>query len=377
MNYEVKKATNRKIINDFLMLPFEIYRNDKNWIAPITSEIKRTLNKNKNPYFKNTSLELFICYRNNIPTSRVAIIINKVHQDKFKTKSAFFGFFEAIDDSENVRHLFDAVENYCRLNDIEVLEGPFNPNHYSELGMQIDNFNTSPTFFQTYNPAYYCKLLKLVGFKISTIFHTRANQNISKYVQQRYGNQSTQSNNGYSIRPFSMRNLNDDLEKVREIFNDAFSDNWHFLPVSKEEYRFSAKFLKLVTYPDLILIAEHQGIPVGVLQCVLDINPLLKDLNGKVTPLKYFQFIRKRKSIRKIIIYAVGIKKDYQRTKVYRLLLNYFCRTASKYECLETTWMSDKNYMAIKASEHLGLKPDKHFAIYEKRLNSGIDIRFD
>ena len=142
--------------------------------------------------------------------------------------------------------------------------------------------------------------------------------------------------------------------------------------MTKEEYQFTSKYLRMVTNPDLVTIVEHQGNVVAVLMCVLDINPLLKRLNGRIGPIKYLRFLQARKSIRSLLIYAVGIRSSYQRTRVFCLLVDAMARIARNYDTLETTWMSEKNLPAIRAAQLFGMKPDKYFAIYQKRLSSSV-----
>ncbi len=369
MGYEVSPVSNRKSLKDFIKLPFKIYKDDELWIPPLISELKRTLNTNENPYFKNASLKLFNCYKDKDITSRLAIVINKMHYKKFGIKCAYFGFFESFNDKEAARQLFNEIEKYCIEQNIKLIEGPFNPNHYSELGMQINNFDKPVNFFQTYNPPYYNELLADNGFSISSIIHTRKNCDIKKYISERYGDSTRNFNiDGFTIRAFNLKEMRKELESLREIYNDAFDSNCYFLSVSKEEYLFAAKYLKLVTKPGLIQFVEYEGQPVGVVQCVLNINPLLKKLNGRAGLTGYLKFLKDRQKIREIIIYAVGIKKSFQRTSAYHLLLNKMVDIARNYDICETTWMSKNNIYAIRAAERLGLVPDKEFALYTKKL---------
>lgn len=376
MIYKVVSVTKARQMRDFLKLPFIIYRDDPNWVAPFNSEVRRVLDERHNPYFANAKLKLFVCYKERAVAARVAIIINRQHQEKFGEKSAFFGFFESANDLEAARLLFDRAEEFSRCQGAELLEGPFNPNHYSELGLQIDQFGTPATFFQPYNPEYYNALLKEIGFYVSATFHTRKNGNISEYVRERYGNRIPPSQTGpYSIRSFSKKDFEAELERFREVNNDAFSSNWHFLPLSKQEYLFSAKHLSLVTLPDLIQIVEHHGEPVAILHCALDINPVLRKWMGKAGPIKLIRFLREKKRIQKLIIFSVGIKKAHQHGKAFLLLLNSFSQICRKYQELETTWMSEENIPAVKAAKYFGLKPDKHFAIYKKHFSGSIYSR--
>lgn len=369
MTYRATPVSSARQMKDFYRMPFIVYDHDPNWVPPITSEVRRVLNVKRNPYFTKTKLKLFVCYKDNGIASRTAIIINRLHQQKMGVKSAFFGFFESIGDVNAVRCLFDEAESYCKSHGMELLEGPFNPNHYSELGLQMNQFGTSPTFFQPYNPDYYSNLLEEAGFQVSARFHSLKNENIREYIFQRYGTRPILHKSGnYTIRSFSRSDSKAEFERIREVYNDAFSSNWHFLPLSKEEYLFSAKYMSLVTRPDLIKIVEHKGEPVAVFHCVLDINPALKKMKGKVGPVKYMRFLLNRRKTRKLILYSVGIKKSYQHSRVYKLLLTTFYQLCVKYNVLETTWTSEENIPAMKAAEHLGLKPDKQFAIFEKYL---------
>src|SRR5665647_816791 len=151
MSYYVRTISDNAGWKDFLSLPYHIYKDDPNWIPQLNSEVKRVLNPKKNPYFKNASLRMYVCYSDNVPVSRSIMVINRQYWAKWNRKSAFFGYFESYNDHEAVKCLFFQIEEECRSLGAEYLEGPFNPNHYSEMGIQIDNFNFDPIFFETHN----------------------------------------------------------------------------------------------------------------------------------------------------------------------------------------------------------------------------------
>jgi len=369
MMYSAAPVSDRKRLDEFLRLPFAIYRGDPLWVPPVIAEVRRTLDPERNPYFANATLRLFVGYRNGTPVARTAIVINSAHHLAFGVRSAFFGFFESANDEAAVRRLFDEAETYCRARGVELLEGPFNPHHYSELGLQIDGFGTAPAFFQPYNPSYYCDLLEKAGFRLSARFQTMKNDDIGNYLNRRFGALAAgPGRNGYTIRSFSLKDRAGDLERIREVNNDAFAANWHFLPLGPEEYAFSAKHMGLVTRPDLIKIVEHRGRPVGVLHCVLDVNPLLRRWKGVPGPVKLIRFLRGRRAVKTIILFTVGIKKEYRLSAVSHLLLAGFRRMAQTFERAETTWLATDNRPALKAAESLGMRPDKHFGIYAKEL---------
>jgi hypothetical protein len=356
-------------MKDFLSIPTEIYKGDPNWVAPQNSEIRRLLNPDKNPYFENASLQLFVCYLDGKPVCRSILVVNKLHWVKWNKKSAFFGFFESINDSEAVGYLFSKIEEAGKALGAEYLEGPFNPNHYSELGILVDDFSSAPIFFETYNPSYYPQLLEKAGFSELTRFHTRINTNISAAlsaikmdpVPERY-------TMNFRIRKFNIWRLKRDLSIVGEINNDAFENNWHFLPLSMKEYSFAAKFLFFLTYPGHILIAEYKGKPVGVTQFVLNINSILKPYRGNIKPWDFLLLLFRRRRIKELIIFTAGVKKSAQHTKVTALIMHSMVKIMQKYQTVATSWISDENKSIIHITDLYGMKPHKYFVIYSKTL---------
>ena len=111
MSYFVREITGKAGMDDFLTIPSEIYMNDSNWIVPQLSELKRVLNPSKNPYFANASLRIYVCYSNGKPVCRSIMVINHLHWQKWNKKSAFFGFFESVNDRDAVKCMFDKIED--------------------------------------------------------------------------------------------------------------------------------------------------------------------------------------------------------------------------------------------------------------------------
>jgi hypothetical protein len=370
MLYRTTEVTTKKDHREFFLLPFRIYEGNRVWVPPVKSELKRILDTDKNPYFLNASLKLFITYRGGSAVSRCAVIIDRLYQQRHKTKNAFFGFFESINSDEAVKSLFGGVEKYCSGQEIEYIEGPFNPNLYSELGLLLDKFESIPSFFQTYNLSYYNDLLRKAGFNVQLMVHTRSNKNIKEFIKKNFkGNLITESSD-MTIRAFNIKKKDEELEYLRDIYNDAFSENWHFGAVSREEYIFSAKYLELVTPPELIKFVEYKGRPIGAIQFALDINPFIKSFRGRFSLFKYLNLLKNRKKIKRVIVFAVGIKKEFQRSIASRLLFNATVLVAGNYDEIETTWMYEGNMPAIKSAENLGMLPEKHYLILGKKITT-------
>lgn len=364
MSNKVIRVSSAKELRDFIDLPFLIYKDSTLWVAPIKSELRRVLDGKKNPYFRSASLDMFNCYSEGKIAARIVISVNRDFNSKSASTTGFFGFFEAFNDPDAVKHLFSEVRGFCMKKGIDRLEGPFNPNLYSELGMLNGNYDSPPTFFQTFNPQYYHSLLKDNGFTVLETLHTRINRDASGYLNARYGKGNALRSGDLTLRDFDHKNKERDLEHMRNIYNDAFSGNWHFTSVSREEYLFVSKNLKLVTPPDHIKFVEYRGEPVGVVHFALDLNPLLRKFKGRKNVFRYMELLGKRKSIDRAIIFAVGIKKDFRNSRVTALLFRATADIGKRYKILESTWMYDGNKVAVSVAEKLGLMKEKEYLIY-------------
>ncbi len=368
MSYRVELVTDRRGWRDFERLPFVVYQDDPRWVPPLRADVRRTLDARRNPYYRSASLRLFVCYRGEQPVARLSLVVDERHRPPGGRRRGLFGFFECVHDEEAAGRIVEAMLAECRAADVAVVEGPFNPNHYSPLGLQTSRFDVGPAFFETYNPAYYADLLERLGFTVGKRLHTRRNDRVAEYVRRRYGSVTVHDGGGFSARHVEIRHAAAELERIRGVFNDAFADNWRFLPASREEYAFSAKGLFFITRPDLITLVEHHGEPVGALLFVLDVNPQLRRLRGRAGPIGALRFLLQRRRVRDLIVYAVGVRRAYRSTRAYQLLLETACATAVRCRSLATTWMSDDNVPAVRAAERLGLEPYKEFAVYEKQV---------
>ena len=369
MDYTVKTVTDGRSLSDFLRMPYRIYRGNAHWVPPLRSETRRVLDAKRNPYFRSASLDLFLCSSHDGTLARASLVVSDDHRRRFQTRTAFFGFFESVDDDECSNALFAAIERRCRERGVETLEGPFNPNHYSELGLLGDHFDEDQGFFEPYNPEYYHRLLARAGFTQCECLYTGRNADVRRYLADRYGAPPEPPRAGeYRVRGFDPAHMTRDLECVRSVFNDAFLENWHFLPATAAEHQFAAWYLHLITRPDLVTIVEHRGVPVGVLLCVLDVNPLLRRMRGGAGPVSYIRFIAGKKQIRTLVVYAVGIRKAYRGTRVYTLLMESLRRMAPGFEVLTCTWIHPGNVLSSRTADRVGLLPDKHLLIYRKQI---------
>lgn len=363
-------ASTHRARRDFLRLPAAVYADDPHWVPPIAYDVARTLDTTRNPYFRHAGLELFVTYRAGVPVARAALVTDRrrIREDGV----AHFGYFEARPEADGPRDLFDALASRARAAGARTLEGPYSPHHYGEVGLQVDAFDRAPAFFQPHHAPWYAALLEGAGLREVTRLHTRRNPDVAATLRSRYASRTLLSRAGGLVaRSFDPRRARRDLMRMREVYEDAFADNWRFLPVGEDEYLFAARHLRVVTPPELVTIVEADDEPVAVLQCAVDANPALRRLGGRLGPWRWCRFLRDRRRIRDLVVVAVGVKKAWRHTRAVRLLFDALCRTARRAGALETTWIAPGNRIVQHVCRRIGLARDRTYAVYALDLEVG------
>ncbi len=371
MNYIVEEVDNTNKLNDFIELPWSIYRDYSEWVPPLKREVKFLLT-DENPFWKHAFRKLFIVYdeRNN-PCGRIAAIIDKNHNNIHNDRVGFFGFFECINDFSVAQILFNNASRWLKENGMNVMRGPVNPSMNDECGFLLEGFDKMPAIMMPYTPPYYLELCERYGFMkakdlYALIKYTKDGipPRIEKMIE------GIIKKTGVRIRPLSMKNFERDVSILKEIYNSAWEKNWGFVPMTDEEMDVSAKKLKNFVDPDIVVYAEVDGKAVGVAVTIPDINPVLKKLNGKLGPVEIIKFLyysRKVKGTRSLI---GGVLKEYRNSGIIAALYYQTEINARKkgYEWCELGWNLEDNELINRFDMAIGGKIYKKYRIYEKDI---------
>lgn len=368
MEYIVKRIEHKKDMDDFFAIPSFVYCNFKHYIPESRNTIESLLDTNKNPYFMKAEQALFVCYKSGSPVARCFVSINNNVDDFGGVKTAYFGFFECINDFKAAECLFLEAEKYCRNKKALKIEGPFSPNHYTIYGLQLDNFNTPYKFTDPFNPKYYEEFLIKLGFSIQKRGFIWKNDNLQKTITEKFGGMSfPQQLRAYSIRKANIRTLRSDMEKITEFFEDTFSQNWHSTAINQHEYAYLVRFFSYCLQSKLICFIEKDGETVGTLICMNDINPYLRTFKYKwLVALLIKAGIIKPKNL---IVYAIGITSSHRNSYAVYLLLSAFCFIGKHYQSAESSWISEGNIASERIAQKLEMLPYKTYAVYEKYLS--------
>ncbi len=368
----IKKVESKKDLNRFIKFPWKIYKDDPNWVPPLLIDVKKILNKKKNPFFLHSEADLFLAEKNGEIVGRIAAILNNNHNDFQKEKTAFFGFFEAENDQEVSSELFKTVENWAQQKGMDTLRGPMNFTISDTCSLLIEGFDSSPAIMMTYNPEYYIKLLEQAGLhnaKTLLAYNFTSDMPIpERFVK--FADRALKDSE-LNIRKIDMKKLDDEAKIVRDIFNDAWETNWGFVPLTEKEIEHLAEDLKDGIDPDIVFMAEVNGEPAGFALTLPDYNEIFKKINGRLLPFGIFKLLLGKKKIKGVRVVILGITKKYQKKRGLGPALYYeiYLRGKNKgYKHGEFSWILEDNLLMNRALEGLGAKVYKKYAIFESKL---------
>ena len=307
----IKKVENKKDLKKFIMLPWKIYKGDENWVPPLIMDMKERFNPKKNPYYEHADVELFIAERDGETVGRIACHIDHNHNKFHNEKAAFFGFFEVIKDYEVAKALFDHAVKWGKKKGMEFLRGPMSFGTNDECAFLLEGYDSPPAVMMPYNPPYYQEYIERYGFKKAKDLYAyfvdfrKVDDDLFEKIKKKAFNKN------FKIRRIRLDDP-EEAERIKDVYNSAWGGNWGFVPLTEEEFLYTAKQLRKIVIPDLALVAEREGKIVGFNLCIPDINQALKKINGRLFPFGIFKFLYYSRKIRTVRGLTLGIIKKYR-----------------------------------------------------------------
>ncbi|MGE0614376.1 MAG: N-acetyltransferase family protein [Bacteriovoracia bacterium] len=378
--YQLKQVISKQEWNDFIDLPWKIYKGDANWVPPLKIAVRDVLNVNKNPFFKHATMYPLVAYRGSEVVGRIVGVIDEAHNKFHDEKTAFFGFFEAIDDQKLADQMLQAVTKWAAEWGMTTLRGPMNPSTNHECGLLVEGFDDPPSVMMTYNPPYYGKLFEGFGLaKSKDLYAYAIDSRIVKFSERLVAHaERLKSKSNVKFRTVNMRDFEKEVDRIIEIYNDAWEKNWGFVPMNEEEFRHMAKEMKPIVNPELFLFAEVDGKPVAFGLGLPDVNQAIKTIpDGKLFPTGIFKLLwnlkgpGRRKTMSRARVLTLGIKKEYQKYGLGPLLYLEFLKRspAQGMPMGEASWILEDNVPMNKALEAMDAKKTKTYRIYDKPLH--------
>ena len=384
MTVEVIRADSERLRRDFVHFPRRVYRGDPNWVPPLEAD-ELALVTGRHPFWEYGQVVPFLALSAGRPVGRVAAIRNDLHNRYHGRRDAFFGFFEAVDSVEVARALLGAVEAQARQWGFDTVYGPVSPSMNDLAGWVVEGAGM-PTFLMPYNPPYYPRLAEACGYikamDLYAYLASRADLENPRWSRLVQAAERLAERGRIRLRRVDMGRLEAEIRAFAlEVYPAAWGQNWGFQPITEAELKHMARSLRPVLVPDLILFAEKipenpDGGPpevVGVLIAVPDYNPVLKRLNGRLTPWGLVRFIwevKVRRSLKRTRVIAFGVKPAYQQTGVAVLMVHRVVQNALRlgFEEMEVSWVLETNRAMRNIVENFGLKPYRKYRIFVRKL---------
>lgn len=377
MSVTVTPVSGRRDLDAFIKLPFGLYRDDPNWVAPLLYLERQRFDAKTNPFLQHADAQLFLAHRNGQVVGRISAQVDHEHNRFHQERTGFFGFFESEDDRDTAQALFGAAEGWLKERGMEAVRGPLSFSINQEVGLLVEGFDMPPMIMMAHSRPYYGRLIEGAGFSKAMDFYAWRWDWETVPPKAHRAVEALRQRPDITIRTGDIHRFDEEIATILDVFNSAWSDNWGFVPVTPAEARHLAEELRQIVDTNLVIIVEVEGKTAGVLLAAPNINEALRGLNGRLFPLGWAKLLWRLKvsRIKTGRLMILGIKKEY-RTRRYMAMAYLLCdevyRGASRrgYRMGELSWTLEDNTAVNTIIRNIGIRLYKTYRVYEKPLSS-------
>jgi hypothetical protein len=371
---KIATVEGRGALNDFIGLVWPLYQDDPMWVPSLILERRSQLAPN-NPYFEHATYNSWIAYRGGKPVGRISAQIDQLHLDRYQDATGFFGMLEAENNPATFKLLMETAETWLRRKGMRRVAGPYNLSINQEVGLLVDGFDTPPVMMMGHARPYFAERVEENGYRkekdllayiINTDFaHPLAMQAITARAKNRV-----------HIRSLRKSNFKKELEIIRNIFNDAWSQNWGFIPWTNAEFEHLGKDLKMLVDEDLVVFASVDGEPAAFMVVLPNINEIIRDLNGKLLPFGWLKLLWRLKVRYPTTgrVPLMGVRRQYHGSMLGAALafsvIAALQPSAIKHGIkeLELSWILEDNRGMRDILEAISGRVYKTYRVYSKEL---------
>jgi GNAT superfamily N-acetyltransferase len=344
-------------------------------VPPLLRLQRELFSPKHNPFFQHADVCLFLARSNSEVVGRISAQIDLEHNRYHKERTGFFGFFESVDDPAVAAALLRTAEEWLLERDMDRVRGPLNFSINGEIGFLVEGFDSPPQILMPYTQRFYLNLLEGCGYrKVQDLLAWRWERQPVPEAPARVVRE-LRSRPEVTVRTANMKRFDEEIRTILELYNEAWSQNWGFVPATEAEARQMSRDLKFLADPHIVPFVEINGTPAGVALAVPNLNEVIHDLDGKLLPLGFVKLlwrlkVRRPKTGRLLLL---GIRKEY-RTRRYAGLAYLLCdeiyHQARKrgYEWAEFSWTLADNHLINSLIAKIGCTHYKTYRIYEKEL---------
>jgi GNAT superfamily N-acetyltransferase len=375
----IRPVRNRRELKRFVKVPFRLHRDKEQWVAPLIFERMEFLDREKNPWFEHAEAEYFVAERDGEPVGRITAQVDSRWDEYQGGSDAMFGFFEAANDPAVAAALLEAAGDWARERGRDRILGPMDFTTNDELGILVEGYERRPMILEPWHPPYYRELIEAEGFgKAMDVLMWELQFGDLKEGERfdpsiHAAAEKALREEGIAIRNMRKRDMAGEVRRFMDVYNEAWGDNWGFVPITDAEVEFQAKNLKQVIDERWAYMAEKDGEVVGAALTLPDINQVMAKLNGRLLPFGWLKFLLGKGKIDQCRVFALGVKHDYRHSGVAAgLYLKHLEEAAVPGGIVggEMGWILETNGPMNRAMEGMGGRIVKRYRIYEKSLGA-------
>jgi hypothetical protein len=367
----VSPVRGRRDMREFIDLPYRLHSTSPVWVPPLRIERRLFLNRRLNAFFKHGDAQLFLARRDGRVVGRLSAHYDDAFNAYHGNRWGMFGFLELADEPDVLPALLEAVEAWLKAKGRDHMVGPMDFTMNDESGVMIEGFEREPMIKQPWHPPYYAARCEEAGLtKAVDLFmwelHISDRSKILPVIFKLAD--EVEPRHGIRLRHMTRRSLRRDMDRFAEVYNQAWSENWGFVPYSKADLAQYASELQLVFDPHWFMVAETaEGDTVAVAITVPDINQVLRRMNGRLLPLGWWHFLRRRRIVDRVRVGFLGVKPEFQHTGVAaKMYVEHFdMATATPQKWGEMGWILETNRNMNRAMEAMGGRIVRRFRLYE------------
>lgn len=378
----VRPVAGRAERDHFIELAYATNAKTPNWVAPLRSDVRELLNPAKNPFFEHATVELFLARRGETPVGRIAAHLDHLALAQPAAQGmgpgvGLWGLLEATDE-ETAHALLAAAENWLRDQGMTRALGPISLSVWDEPGLLTVGHDHAPTIMMGHHKAEYAGWIESAGHapvKRLFTYEVPVADGFPRLIRRIV--ESGDRNPRISIRPMDMKRFEEDTATMLGILNEAWSDNWGFVPLTQAEIGYAAKKFKPIIMDGLILIAEYDGEPAAFMIAFPDVNEAIAPLKGDLFPFGWVRLLwaLKRKRWRGFRVPLMGVVRKHQNSRLasqlaFMMVERIRARGVNDYGAkrAEIGWVLDDNIGMIAIADAIDARRNREYTIYEKAL---------
>jgi hypothetical protein len=370
----VEDAADRKA---FVDLAFALNRDDPNWVPPLKTEVHGLIDPRTNPWFEHAEARLFIAERDGRPVGRISAQVDRLVQEHMGAGTGQWGMFEAAD-AETAAELIHRAEAWLRGRDMTRSMGPFSLSIWDEPGLLIKGHDHPPMVMMGHNKPEYEAWVEAAGYvKAKDLFTYDLDVSHPFPPLIRRIVEMGEKNPRIRIRQTDKKRFEEEAALLLGILNDAWSQNWGYIPLTESEIAYAGKKLKPIVLEDMILVAEYDGEPVAFMMALPDINQFIGDLNGSLFPFGWAKLLWRLRRMRPSggRVPLMGVVKKLHATRLASqlafMMIESIRRAGTGHYGIsraEVGWILEDNGPMISIADAIESQVNRVYRIYEKPL---------